>query len=113
MATLADEEVRLGEDWVFSLQCRDGAGEILDLTGAAVKWRITDGDTIIIDAAIGTGLTVPTPANGLVYFRVTPAQQSAFVGGRGYDHEAQVVMADGSKSDQAYGIILVHGSLFG
>ena len=54
---------------------------IRNLTGytARMKIRATkDSDTVLLDLTMGSGLTIPTPANGEILISLTAAQTAAY-----------------------------------
>ncbi|HTK34538.1 MAG TPA: hypothetical protein VL358_04520 [Caulobacteraceae bacterium] len=102
----------LGEDWQIELTCRDADGGALDLTGAQVKWRLADPRTLRLDLVNGDGVVLADdPTTGVATIVVTAAMQGELPAGL-YSHEAQVVLADGTVSDQAYGTLYARESLF-
>lgn len=110
MSTKKDLSFHLGETWGVDVQCFDQAGVAIDLTGAAVTWRVASKTAKIMDRTVGDGIVVTTPASGLCKIDVTPAMQTSVVAGE-YRHELWVVLASGAVSVQVHGQLTVAPSL--
>lgn len=72
MAATVNLSMDQGATWIRSFALKDGSGNPVDLTGAtaAMMFRVEMADTPCLSLAIGTGLTIPTPANGVIAARV-------------------------------------------
>lgn len=114
MATRINLEFSLGETWEIELDCKDAAGAALDLDGGDVKWRVCSKTEKLLDLASGSGVTIDAdPTTGRATLTVTPEMQTAgnLTAGT-FDHEARAILADGSVSEQAYGVLTARRSLF-
>jgi hypothetical protein len=65
-----------------------------DLTGATLIWRaVRDGTEVLRRASGGSGITIPTPANGEAFLALTTAQTRAFSVGAMTDYEFELRLA--------------------
>lgn len=115
MTTRQNLQFRLGETWTITLDCADALGAALDLTGGNVRVRIAsfDRSTLFLDLSITNGVVLADPAHGVAACLVTAAMQTAAQMTPGpYRYDAVAVLADGTSSDQASGLLTVADSLF-
>jgi hypothetical protein len=104
-----------GETWTLDPTMHDSAGLPLNISAATVTWKLVKvDDTPITTLSIGSGITLVNGGNGGECLIVlTPAQQISLGIVPGfYQHEAQVVLADGTVTDQFYGFVQVLDTLF-
>jgi hypothetical protein len=68
-----------GDQWEIDALCEDAQGNPLDLTGAAMEWRLDDarGRGNLLKLTIGAGITVTDAVKGLARILVTAAQSAA------------------------------------
>jgi len=114
MAAIADVSFRVGETWRLDPTMHDSCGAVLDISAAAVKWRLALNGVTLIQLTIGAGIVlVGDGTTGECTITLTPAQQASLniVAGF-YQHECQVVLADGTVTDQFYGYLQATPSLF-
>ena len=73
-----------GDGWYISGYLFDDAGSPLDLTGAAVTWKLDDLSTPPankITLGIGSGITVLDTVNGIILVEPSAAQTAALTPG--------------------------------
>lgn len=115
MATVANILWRVGETWRIDATMHDSSGNPLSLVGAQVSWRLADIDgNILTTLSIGSGITlVGTGSSGECLIVTTPAMQVSLDIQPGvYQHEGQVILPDGTVSDQFAGFVQALDSLF-
>ena len=71
--------IRQGTDWIFTVTNTDSLGVAINLTGYTIKLQIRGllDNALVLELAIGTGITVAAPTTGVASFRVTAAQTRA------------------------------------
>lgn len=95
-----------GDTWIIDAALHDTAGAALDLTGAAVDWRLRAGTAVKAALNLEDGITITDAAKGLC--RITlPAARSVTLAEGNYRDETQVTLADGTVCTQAVGAIVV------
>lgn len=100
-----------GDTWFIAGTLHDETNAILDLSAAAVQWRLKDQTgNYVLDLSIGNGIAIVDAAAGTVKITVTP-QQSALPPGVYFD-QCRVTLADGSVSTQWTATITVKQSFF-
>ena len=104
----------LQADWIINILCKDDGGNALNISAGNVRFRASQQGVRVIDIGVGTGVVLTDPLNGAARVRVTPALQegSPAVTQGQIQYEIDVVLADGTIVDQAYGNIDVLPSLF-
>lgn len=115
MAASADVEFRIGETWRILLTAHDSCGNILPLNGGAtVFWKLALDDTVLDTLSVGDGIAiVGDGTEGQAMITLTPADQAALnLDAAFYQHECQVVLGDGTKTDQFAGMLQALPSLF-
>ena len=115
MASSQTVTFKLGETWPIVITCYDASGNILNLTGANVRFRVASASALLLDlSSTGGTVLVPTPANGVAQVSITPTQQTTagFDPATIYTYEFQAVLSDGTVTDQANGLFYVQPSLF-
>lgn len=113
MAAAANVEWKVGETWRILLVAHDSCGLILNITGAQVKWRFALDGEVIDELTVGDGIVIVNGAAGTATITLTPADQAALnVQPAFYTHECQVIMPDGTKTDQFAGVLQALPSLF-
>ena len=98
-----------GSTWQFDAALHDANCAALDLSGAAIEWRLYDsGGTPRITAATppGTGITITDAVGGLCKITVAPAQTAPLAAGN-YSDEIRCTLATGFISVQSIGRITV------
>jgi hypothetical protein len=88
-------ELFAGDDAILRVTVTDEDGDALDITGMTVDWALVRkvGDTPILTKETGGGgITLTTPASGILDIALTDANTSDLSGN--YWH--QVVLTDGS-----------------
>jgi hypothetical protein len=82
-------EMYQGDSKELHVEVTDENGNIIDLTGATVTWKMyKDFSSSAIVKNISNGISIPTPTNGVFIVTLEPVDTETFVGG--YFHEAQV-----------------------
>lgn len=115
MATAANVEWRIGETWRIKLTAHDSCGAVLPLTGGAtVKWRLALDGTVLEELTVGDGIVIVGDGSaGQALITLTPADQAALdLEPAFYQHECQVILGDGTKTDQFAGVVQALPSLF-
>lgn len=111
MTTKQAVEVWLGADWSIEIQCNDGAGADIDLTGGNVEFIIA-GDEIILTADTATFVSLTDPEAGAALFFVAAADQAALEIEPGlYSYEVYALPVSGGRGMQAYGAFIVRQTL--
>jgi hypothetical protein len=81
MATFNLTGVRRGNSYERLFRFKDGAGELVDLTGSEIVF-IAETATSTIRKATAGGLLMPVPASGEVTLKLTPEETRLFAVGR-------------------------------
>jgi hypothetical protein len=113
--SLVNVAFKRGELWTLDATMHDSAGNPLNLAGCIVKWRLAFDTVVLIELSIGSGITLVNGGiAGECLIQLTPAQQITLnIVPAFYQHEAQVILADGvTVSDQFAGYVQVMQSLF-
>lgn len=114
MAAREDNTFDLGEDWIITITCHsDEAGTVvMDLTNGNVAFAMgKPGSAAVLSLDKSSGVTITDAVNGVAKITVTPTMQSALTD-TFYTYTIRATEADGSVSDQAYGLITVRGTEF-
>lgn len=113
MAALADIQFRIGETWPIELTAHDSCRNVLDITGAEVKWRLALDGVIVEELSVGDGVVIVDGPAGIAMITLTPAAQAALeLEPAFYQHECQVILPTGVKTDQFAGVLQALPSLF-
>lgn len=115
MATVANISFRLGETWRIDATMHDSCGNVLSIASPAqVKWRLALNGAVIEELSIGSGIVlVGDGSAGECLITLTPAQQlSLGIVPTFYSHECQVILPDGTITDQFAGNLQALPSLF-
>jgi len=113
MTAIVNSEFSVGETWSMDVTCHDSAGNILNLTGASIKWGLALQGDVKLDLSLDNGITLVNAAGGECLITVTPEMQSAAGIALGfYQHQLRVTLADGSVSDQFTGTLKAKPSIF-
>jgi hypothetical protein len=115
MATVANILWRVGETWRIDATMHDSSGVPLSLVGAQVNWRLADiAGQVLETLSVGSGITlVNGGVDGECLIVTTPAMQVSMDIQPGvYQHEAQVILSDGTVTDQFAGFVQALDSLF-
>lgn len=115
MATVANVEWRVGETWRILATMHDSCGAILSIaTPAQVKWRLALDGLVLTELEIGDGITlVGDGTAGQCTITLTPADQDTLgVVPTFYTHECQVILPDGTVTDQFAGNVRALPSLY-
>ena len=99
-------DLRCGDDWELTGPLQDSNGVALNLTGASISWKLdsTDNTVNLLSLAIGSGVTVITPATASIVVRATSAQTAAIPPGT-YLDSLKVTLATGEKFTCWFGVI--------
>jgi hypothetical protein len=90
-------------DWSFNIS----TSPIVNLTGSTIALQIRDWQGNIIKTLnIGSGITVPTPTNGVAYFILTAAQTLLIPVGT-YPFGITVTDSGGGKQPLATGVLTI------
>lgn len=102
-----------GETMTIEITCLDATGAPLDLTGAAIVFRLASRTARLLDAALGSGVTIVDATAGQCRVVITPSMQTAASVTPG-DHlyELRVTQPGGVVSIQAEGVFPIADSLF-
>ena len=57
----------VGDDWLIAVSCTNADGTPMDLTGAALEWKLADVDTghIFATLTVGSGITIEAAVSGI------------------------------------------------
>jgi hypothetical protein len=101
-----------GNTWEILGELRDADGDPLDLTSAAVEWKVEDSSgATILDLSIGSGIQVTDILGGKIVITVTPTQSTAINAGT-YKDELRVTDQTGAIGTQWIGSFSVKDSFF-
>jgi hypothetical protein len=115
MSTQLDMKFHLGEDWLVDFECLDADGDVINITGATTRFRLSSiSGTTIMTRTESDGITITNGTLGLCSLRVTPTHQTSasVAASTRYEWEFRVVTSGGVTSVQAEGAITVKPSLF-
>ena len=114
MAAPADITFRVGETWRIELTAHDSCGNVLPITGCQVQWRLALDSNVLDTLTVGDGITiVGDGSTGKAMITLTPADQAALdIQPAFYEHECQVILVDGTRTDQFAGVLQALESLF-
>lgn len=103
-----------GEDWILDATMHDSAGEPLDISSAQVRWRLALNNDVLTELTVGSGITlINGGTTGECLIHVTPANQVTLgIAPNFYQHAAQVILSDGTVTNQFAGYLQVLPSLF-
>lgn len=96
-----------GDTWEIAGTLTDASGAPLDLTGAALQWKLDDptGAINALTLALGSGITITGLATaGTVLIEPTAVQTAALAAGV-YRDQVRVTLADGTVTTQWVGSI--------
>jgi hypothetical protein len=113
MAAPANISFSIGETWRIELTAHDSCGAVLNITGAEVEWRLALDGTVLDTLTVGNGVTIVDGPAGIAMITFTPADQAALeLLPAFYQHECQVILPDGTRTDQFAGVLEAKPSLF-
>src|SRR6266566_3693524 len=101
----------IGDDWIIQVQCTNSDGSNMDLTGAAVNWKLstlatpTVPATVIKNYNVGSGISIvspPTLGKAIIWL---PKTESAVIVAADYADKCTVTTAGGLVSTQSKGRI--------
>ena len=103
---------RCGDDWFLEVSCANADGTPMDLTGAAIEWRlVTDDSNVVAALTLGNGSSVePGAPPSTLMIRVTAAQ-SALIAPGCYRDRTRVTTADGVVSTLSTGRVTALASI--
>jgi hypothetical protein len=104
--THADFLLYAGDRWQFDAALHDAAGDPLNLTDAAVEWRLHAGGIIFARRTLDDGISLINAVGGLCRIVMTPAQTTALASGTYYD-DIRATLPGDFVSTQAVGRIIV------
>lgn len=112
MSVKKNIEFHIGETWVILFTLHNADGSAMDLTGAAVKFRIGSNPGLLTKT-IGAGITITNLVGGAGTVTITPADQvaAALVKGKTYPYELRAELG-AFISVQAIGDLTTLPSLF-
>jgi len=86
-------EIVQGVTYSRTVTVRDSAGTKINVTGATATWKLAkEADaTADLSLSVGSGITLTTPAQGLITIAVTAAQADALAAGT-YVHECKLTV---------------------
>jgi hypothetical protein len=93
MATM-DFTMYEGDTHTLEVTVRDEEGNVVDITGATVRWWLaknnkSTGSDIYVQKTTGAGITLVDPTNGRMNIALVPVDTEGR-GGKDYYHEAEV-----------------------
>lgn len=110
---LSDTNFHIGESITIEATCLDADGAPIDLTGATIAFRLASRTAHLLDATMGSGVSMLDAKAGKCRIVISPAMQLAAAVPPG-DHlyELRVITAAGAVTTQAEGAISLADSLF-
>ena len=86
MSSAYNPVVNQGIDWIFTTTWQDSTGTAINTTGYTVQLQIRNqvDNSQVLALAVGTGITLTTPASGITTYRVTGTQTAAIPVGTYY-----------------------------
>jgi len=79
-AGIYDTEVEQGADWVRQFVYADSAGVPIDITGATIAFKakvLATDSAAVLEASVGSGIVLTTPASGIFTITIPAAQTRA------------------------------------
>ena len=100
--------VNQGIDWIFTTTTTDSSGNPVDLTGYSVQLQIRNqvDNSLVLGLTTGSGITITTPAAGLVTYRVTGTQTTAIPIGT-YAYGIKATSGGGINYDWSDGFLTI------
>ncbi len=115
MAVKQDLTFVKGKHWILNLIATDGDGDVIDLTSATIKFRVSSltGTTVDTRQTGGSGISITGATLGTYTVVVTPANQTtaSIAGSTNYKYEVEITDQNSVVYDQLYGVIKVEPSL--
>lgn len=86
-------EIIQGVNYSTTAVVRDASGNKVNVTGASATWKLAAAveDAAVLSLSVGSGITITTPAQGLITIAVTAAQADALTPGQ-YVHECKLTV---------------------
>lgn len=112
MTTQQDLSFFRGETWTVDCEVNGPEDADLDLSGAALEFRISSQTATLLTLTDADGIEITDAATGTCQVNVGPGDQAAIAPGGIYFYEFRVTDADGGVSVQARGRFIVLKSLF-
>lgn len=115
MATIANVQWRVGETWRIDATMHDSCDAVLPIPSPVqVKWRLALDGVEVTTLTLGSGIVlVGDGSTGECLITLTPAAQASLgIIATFYTHECQVILADGTVTDQFAGNVQAVTSLF-
>ena len=110
---LSGDVFHVGETITIDVTCLDAAGAPLDLTAAAITFRLASRSARLIDAVLGNGVSITDASAGKCRVVITPAMQtSAQMPPGDHLYELKVTLPGGIVTIQAEGVFPIADSLF-
>lgn len=108
-----DLTFRYGDDWKIDWECTDGDGDVINLTGATLEFKMAYGNTTTMTRTNGDGVAITSATGGQCQLVVTPAHQvsASITEGRTYKWQFKVTESGGAVTTQGYGNLTVAESL--
>lgn len=113
MPAEANLEFSVGETWTIKATMHDSCGNVLPIPSAQVKWRLALDGEDVTTLTVGDGITITDADEGQATIKLTPAQQVTLeITPNFFQHECQVILVDGTVTDQFAGVLQATPSLF-
>ena len=110
---LTDGGFHIGESVTLDFTCLDADGAPIDLTGAAIVFRLASRSAFLLDATLALGVVLIDPAAGKCRVILSPAMQAAAgVPPGDHQYELKISTSAGAVSIQAEGALTLADSLF-
>lgn len=106
MTTTLNASMYAGDTLSLSGTALDSTGAVINLTGATIASKFTDGIRSVIDGSIGSGITVVTAASGTFTLAFAPADTDDFEPGA-YRYSVTVTESGGTVTTVLTGRIRV------
>ena len=108
MSSAYNPIVNQGIDWIFTTTWQDNTGAPIDTSGYSVQLQIRNqvDNSSVLGLAVGSGITLTTPASGITTYRVTGTQTAAIPVGT-YNYGIKATSGGGINYDWLEGNITI------
>ncbi len=113
IVNLTEEAFHIGETITLDVTCLDADGAPINLTGAGIVFRLASKSARLLDATLGSGVSLTDAPAGKCRVTISPAMQTAAnVPPGDHVYELKVTTSGGGVSIQAEGVFAISDSLF-
>lgn len=106
-----DFEMFAGDTKILGVTAKDAAGEVVDISGATIRWQLAKSVTTaaLVEKATGDGITITDGAGGAFDIELDNADTEGLKGD--HYHEAEVELADGTIATVLSGTVTIKRTL--